>query len=101
MRRFERLIGASWDESRLNKSIEFSATIIVIATDCSKTRILADVSAVLSDEHVDLQTIRSPKEMSDGQLDLVLTATFRSREQYDRVMAKINDLACVTSAFKR
>ena len=101
MRRFERLIGASWDESRLNKSIEFSATIIVIATDCSKTRILADVSAVLSDEHVDLQTIRSPKEMSDGQLDLVLTATFRSREQYDRVMSKINGLACVTSAFKR
>ena len=100
-RRFERLIGATWDESRAGKSLEFTATIIIIATDCSKTRILADVSAVLSDEHVELQALRSPKEMSNGQLDLVITATFRSREQYDRVMSKINGLACVTSAFKR
>jgi GTP pyrophosphokinase len=101
-RKFERLINATWDDGKTNKSYGFTSNIVMLSQDCSLTLLFADVSAVFSDEHVDIQDIKQPMKINDGAYtEFVVTALFRNREQLDRVITKLRTLPYVASVFRK
>ena len=100
-RKFERLIGAEWDDGR-NKAFGFATNVVMLAQECSLTLLFADVSAIFSDEHVDIKDIKQPKKINGGAYtEFVVTATFRNREQLDRVLAKLRNLSYVSNVYRK
>ena len=101
-RKFERLIGAVWDDGKPDKSFGFASNIVMLAQECSLTLLFADVSAIFSDEHVDIKDIKQPMKINGGAYtEFVVTAVFRNREQLDRVVKKLKELSYVTSVFRK
>ena len=101
-RRFERLIGAVWDDGKSEKTFGFTSNIVMLAQECSLTLLFADVSAIFSDEHVDIKDIKQPMKINGGAYtEFVVTAVFRNREQLDRVVSKLKNLSYVTSVFRK
>lgn len=101
-RKFERLINATWDDGKTNKSYGFVSNIVMLSQDCSLTMMFADVSAVFSDEHVEIEDIKQPMKINDGAYtEFVVTAQFRNREQLDRVITKLRTLPYVASVFRK
>ena len=101
MRKFERLIGAEWDDGR-NKTFGYTTNVVMLAQECSLTLLFADVSAIFSDEHVDIKDIKQPKKINGGAYtEFVVTATFRNREQLDRVLAKLRNLSYVSNVYRK
>ena len=100
-RKFEHLIGAAWDDGR-NKAYGFTTNVVMLAQECSLTLLFADVSAIFSDEHVDIKDIKQPRQISGGAYtEFVVTATFRNREQLDRVLAKLRNLSYVSNVYRK
>lgn len=100
--KFERLINAAWADSKSGKTYGFMSNIVLIAQECSLTLLFADVSAIFSDEHVDIKDIKQPKQISGGSYtEFVVTAVFRNREQLDRVMSKLKALPYITNTFRK
>ncbi|MBQ7274838.1 MAG: bifunctional (p)ppGpp synthetase/guanosine-3',5'-bis(diphosphate) 3'-pyrophosphohydrolase [Clostridiales bacterium] len=101
-RKYERLINATWDDGKNNKSYGFISNIVMLSQDCSLTLLFADVSAIFSDEHVDIQDIKQPMKINDGAYtEFVVTAMFRNREQLDRVITKLRTLPYAASVFRK
>ena len=101
-RKYERLINATWDDGKSNKSYGFISNIVMLSQDCSLTLLFADVSAIFSDEHVDIQDIKQPMKINDGAYtEFVVTAMFRNREQLDRVITKLRTLPYAASVFRK
>ena len=101
-RKFERLIGAVWDDGKPDKSFGFASNIVMLAQECSLTLLFADVSAIFSDEHVDIKDIKQPMKINGGTYtEFVVTAVFRNREQLDRVVKKLKELSYVTNVFRK
>ena len=101
-RKFERLIGAVWDDGKPDKSFGFASNIVMLAQECSLTLLFADVSAIFSDEHVDIKDIKQPMKINGGTYtEFVVTAVFRNREQLDRVVKKLKELSNVTNVFRK
>ena len=101
-RKFEKLIGASWDDGKPKHPYGFESNVVLIAQECSLTLLFADVSAVFSDEHVDIRDIKQPMRIQGGAFtEFVVTAMFRNREQLDRVIKKLKELSYVTSVFRK
>ena len=101
-RKYERLINATWDDGKNNKSYGFISNIVMLSQDCSLTLLFADVSAIFSDEHVDIQDIKPPININDGAYtEFVVTAMFRNREQLDRVITKLRTLPYAASVFRK
>ena len=74
----------------------------MLAQECSLTLLFADVSAIFSDEHVDIKDIKQPMKINGGAYtEFVVTAVFRNREQLDRVVKKLKELSYVTSVFRK
>ena len=101
-RKFERLIGASWNDGRKTKNNgSFESNVVILAQDCNLTLLFADVSAIFSDEHVEIHDIK-PKKISNGEFtEFVVTAGFRNRDQLDRVMNRLKNLSYVTNVFRK
>jgi hypothetical protein len=60
------------------------------------------VSAIFSDEHVEIHDIKQPKKINGGEFtEFVVTAGFRNREQLDRVMNRLKNLSYVTNVFRK
>lgn len=102
-RKFERLIGASWNDGRKTKNNgSFESNVVMLAQDCNLTLLFADVSAIFSDEHVEIHDIKQPKKISNGEFtEFVVTAGFRNRDQLDRVMNRLKNLSYVTNVFRK
>lgn len=102
-RKFERLIGASWNDGRKTKNNgSFESNVVVLAQDCNLTLLFADVSAIFSDEHVEIHDIKQPKKINNGEFtEFVVTAGFRNRDQLDRVMNRLKNLSYVTNVFRK
>jgi len=101
-RKFERLINAAWADSKEGKTYGFMSNIVLIAQECSLTLLFADVSAIFSDEHVDIKDIKQPKKISGGSYtEFVVTAVFRNREQLERVTSKLKALPYITNTFRK
>lgn len=102
-RKFERLIGASWNDGRKTKNNgSFESNVVILAQDCNLTLLFADVSAIFSDEHVEIHDIKQPKKISNGEFtEFVVTAGFRNRDQLDRVMNRLKNLSYVTNVFRK
>ena len=74
----------------------------MLAQDCNLTLLFADVSAIFSDEHVEIHDIKQPKKISNGEFtEFVVTAGFRNRDQLDRVMNRLKNLSYVTNVFRK
>ncbi|MBR1798185.1 MAG: bifunctional (p)ppGpp synthetase/guanosine-3',5'-bis(diphosphate) 3'-pyrophosphohydrolase [Clostridiales bacterium] len=102
MRKFERLIGATWDDGKKTAKYGFSTNIVLLAQECSLTLLFADVSAAFSDEHVEIEDIKQPRKISGGAYtEFVVTSVFRTREQLDRVMNRLKNLSYVTSVYRK
>lgn len=101
--KFERLIGASWNDGRKTKNNgSFESNVVMLAQDCNLTLLFADVSAIFSDEHVEIHDIKQPKKISNGEFtEFVVTAGFRNRDQLDRVMNRLKNLSYVTNVFRK
>lgn len=100
-RKFERLIGATWDDGR-SRIYGFTSNVVLLAQECSLTLLFADVSAIFSDEHVEIKDIKQPMQISGGAYtEFVLTALFRNREQLDRVLSKLRNLSYVTNVYRK
>ena len=102
-RKFERLIGASWNDGHVIKpGNSFDSNVVMLAQDCNLTLLFADVSAIFSDEHVEIHDIKQPKKINGGEFtEFVVTAGFRNREQLDRVMNRLKNLSYVTNVFRK
>ncbi len=102
MRKYERLIGASWSTGKKAQTLGFTSNIVILAQETRLTMFFADVSAIFSDEHVDIEDMKQPKKISNGMYtEFVITALFRNREQLDRVMKKLKGLPYVTNVFRK
>ena len=102
MRKYERLIGASWGTGKKAQTLGFTSNIVILAQETRLTMFFADVSAIFSDEHVDIEDMKQPKQISNGMYtEFVITALFRNREQLDRVMKKLKGLPYVTNVFRK
>ena len=101
--KFERLIGASWNDGRKTKNNgSFESNVVMLAQDCNLTLLFADVSAIFSDEHVEIHDIKQPKKINNGEFtEFVVTAGFRNRDQLDRVMNRLKNLSYVTNVFRK
>lgn len=101
--KFERLIGASWNDGRKTKNnSSFESNVVMLAQDCNLTLLFADVSAIFSDEHVEIHDIKQPRKISNGEFtEFVVTAGFRNRDQLDRVMNRLKNLSYVTNVFRK
>jgi GTP pyrophosphokinase len=100
-RKFERLIGATWDDGR-NRAYGFTSNVVLLAQECSLTLLFADVSSIFSDEHVEIKDIKQPMQISGGAYtEFVVTALFRNREQLDRVLTKLRNLSYVTNVYRK
>ena len=102
MRKYERLIGASWSTGKKAQTLGFTSNIVILAQETRLTMFFADVSAIFSDEHVDIEDMKQPNKISNGMYtEFVITALFRNREQLDRVMKKLKALPYVTNVFRK
>ena len=100
--RYERLISAQWDDGSGKVRGSFTSNIVILSKDCSLTLLFADVSSVFRDEHVDIEDIKQPKQISNGEYtEFVVTAGFKNREQLDRIMERFRNLPYVSSVFRR
>lgn len=100
--KFERLVKASWDESKLNNGRgSFTSNVVTLARDVSLTKFFADVSAAFNEERIEVQDLKSPRKIGGDYTEFVIEASFRDKEQLNRIMGRLKGLDYVTNVYRK
>jgi len=99
--KYERLVKAIWDESKLGTKGAFASNIVTLARDVNLTRFFADVSYAFSEEHVEIKDLKSPRKISGDFTEFVIEANFRDKEQLNRIVGRLKNLDYVTNVYRK
>ena len=99
--KFERLVKATWDESKLGGKGTFTSNIVTLARDVSLTKFFADVAAAFNEEHIEVQDLKSPRKIGGDFTEFVIEANFKDKEQLNRIMGRLKNLDYVTNVYRK
>ncbi len=99
--KFERLVKAVWDESKLDGKGTFTSNIVTLARDISLTKFFADVAAAFNEEHIEVRDLKSPRKIGGDFTEFVIEAKFKDKEQLNRIMGRLKNLDYVTNVYRK